>query len=129
MIAMLLTLTLGLIAALHLLWGFGFWFPIRDEARLARTVVGAKGIVEMPGAVPCALVVVALLFGISVIHWPDVTARGWLLRAAAGVFLLRGLASYAPVWRRLVPEQPFARLDRAFYGPLGLAIGVGLLEV
>jgi hypothetical protein len=129
MIALLLTLILGLIAALHLLWAVGFWFPIRDEAALARAVVGARGITKMPGAGPCALVAMALVFLISVIHWPDVAARLWLLRAAAAVFLLRGVATYTPGWRGIVPEQPFARLDQRIYGPLCLVIGAGLLAV
>ena len=126
MIAVVMTLALGLIAALHLLWAVGFWFPIRDEARLARAVVGARGITQMPGAVPCAVVAMSLVFLISVIHWPEVAARSWLLGGAGCVFLLRGVASYLPFWRRLVPEHPFARLDQLFYGPLCLMLGVGL---
>ena len=39
------------IAAVHLLWALGFWWPIKDEAALARAVVGTKGIDRMPGAV------------------------------------------------------------------------------
>jgi hypothetical protein len=46
---------------------------------------------------------------------------------AAAVFLLRGAVTYMPFWRRVAPEQPFARLDRQYYAPLCLLIGVGLL--
>jgi hypothetical protein len=117
------------IAGVHILWGVGYWFPIRDEAALARAVVGTHGITRMPGAVPCALVAVALLFLASVLFWPTGGLRQGMLWAAAAVFGLRGAVAYAPFWRRIVPEQPFARLDRQFYAPLCLLIGIGLLAV
>jgi hypothetical protein len=47
--------------------------------------------------------------------------------AAGAVFLGRGLAAYIPAWRRVTPEQPFARLDQIAYGPLCLALGAGFL--
>ena len=46
----LLTLILGLIAAIHALWGRQIWVPIRDEEQLARTVVGAKGVLQFSDA-------------------------------------------------------------------------------
>ena len=41
------------------------------------------------------------------------------------VFLGRGIAGFTPWWRRLAPEQPFARLDLRYYSPLCLLIGLG----
>ena len=41
------------------------------------------------------------------------------------VFLGRGIAGFTPWWRRLAPEQPFARLDVRYYSPLCLLIGLG----
>lgn len=115
------------IAALHLMWALGWWFPIRQERALARAVVGARGIERMPGAVSCSVVVVALIFAAA---WPwmpghRLTALG--LAGLAAVFLLRGGAAYLPSWRRLVPEEPFATLDRRLYGPLCLVLGAGFL--
>jgi hypothetical protein len=117
-------------AALHLLWAIGFWWPIRDEAALARAVVGVRGIKRMPGAAACSAVVVALLFAamwartlVRVDHWL-VTAVGLAL---AAVFLGRGAATYAGLIRRLAPEEPFAALDRRWYAPLCLAFGAGFL--
>ena len=46
---------------------------------------------------------------------------------AALVFLARGIAGFTPAWRRLTPEQPFARLDVRYYSPLCLLIGLALL--
>ena len=117
-------------AALHLLWAIGYWWPIRDEAALARAVVGARGIARMPGAAACSAVVVALLFAamwartlVRTDHW-IVTAVGVALAAA---FLARGAATYAGLMARLAPEQPFGTLDRRLYAPLCLAFGAGFL--
>ena len=67
MIAAALAVVLAALAVLHGLWAIGVWWPIRDEAALARAVVGRPGITRMPGAVPSALVVVALLWAAA---WP-----------------------------------------------------------
>lgn len=113
------------IAALHLLWALGYWWPIRDEAALARAVLGTRDAERMPGAVPTALVVVALMFA-AALPW---VAPGPLrlagLAALAAVFLARGGAAYAPPFQALTPEQPFRRLDQRVYGPLSLALGAG----
>jgi hypothetical protein len=129
-LALALSIVLAAIAVLHLSWALGHWWPLRDETALARAVVGRRGITRMPGAVPTALVVVALL---GVLRWV------WLMRAhdhwlvtlgglaIAAVFLARGAASLAGVMARLMPEEPFATLDRRYYGPLCLALGLGVL--
>lgn len=124
-----LSVVLIAVAAVHVLWGAGYWFPIREEAALARAVVGARGITHMPGALPCATVAVALLFLAGALWWPTGSQRQSVLWLAAVVFLVRGIVAYTPFWRRIAPEQPFARLDRWYYAPLCLVIGVGLLIV
>ena len=50
----LIMIVLALVAVVHALWGIGYWFPIRDERKLVRTVVGAMDATRMPGAIPCA---------------------------------------------------------------------------
>ncbi len=129
-LAVLLSVVLAVLAALHLIWALGVWWPVRDETELARTVVGANGITSMPGAVPSALVTVAL---IAAAVWPWYMAEGtapfgriggWLI---AAVFLARGMVTYLPAWRRTMSEQPFARLDQTAFGPLCLALGVAFL--
>jgi hypothetical protein len=128
MIAATITLVLGALAGLHILWALGVWWPIRNEAGLARAVVGRPGIVRMPGAVPSALVAVALMWAAA---WP------WLgpdlgpgrnrtgLAMLVLVFALRGVAAWLPQWRRIWPEPAFARLDRRYYGPLCLVLAAG----
>ncbi len=126
-VVLVLTFVLLVIAALHLLWAIGYWFPIKDEAALARAVVGAKGMEKMPGAVPCALVVVALLFAIMCLWWPQSMVRSLAVGAIGAVFLVRGAVAYTAFWRRLTPVEPFATLDRRYYAPLCLVLGLGFI--
>ena len=50
-----------LIALVHFLWALRIFWPHRDEAVLARTVVGGRGIVAMPSPLQCHLVALALI--------------------------------------------------------------------
>jgi hypothetical protein len=124
-VAILLSLVLGALALLHLLWAIGLWWPVADERRLVATVVGIAGAERMPGPIPCALVVVAMLSAITWIWLPDGTLRQVGLVLAATVLIIRGFLPWRPVWRRLTPQEPFATLDRRVYGPLCLALGAG----
>ncbi len=119
-------LILVVIAAVHLLWAVGYWFPIRDERALARAVVGAPGIERMPGAVATSFVVLALMIIVLALFWAPGWPRTIVLTGAALVMFARGIASYVPVFQRMSPEEPFATLDRRYYGPLCLALGVGV---
>ena len=125
-LAILVSVALFDLAVLHMLWGFGFWFPIRDEPKLVAAVIGARGVDRMPGPIPCG-VVSALLLIVLIVLWG---AASWLQAAiiygAAAVFILRGGMSYLPLWRKMTPQEPFATYDRRIYGPLCLGLGVGL---
>ena len=112
------------LAAIHLLWAIGYWWPIGEESALARAVVGSKNVTQMPGAVPLSLIVVGLLFA-AALPWfgaGPVKATGLLL--CAFVFQVRAVLTYAPFWKRAKPEQPFRRLDESYYGPLFIALGM-----
>jgi hypothetical protein len=134
-VALLTSGTLIAIAAIHAYWGIGGRWPAATEKDLARTVVGRPGIMRMPS--PTACFMVAALLGLVAL-WP-LTAIGLValpvptrLVLAAGVgiaiaFILRGIAPYISAWRRIWPEQPFARLDQQIYGPLCLALGAACL--
>lgn len=125
----LLTLILGLIAAIHALWGRQIWVPIRDEEQLARTVVGAKGVTRMPGAIPCFLVFAGLMVIIAALWMPQMLLARLVLWGAFAVFVLRGGIAYTRFWRQITPEEPFASYDSKFYAPLCLAIAAGLLII
>lgn len=132
-LAVFLSLVLLAIAAVHLAWAAGSTFPATSEGDLARMVTGFARRDHMPPRAASALVAgalgvvayVALALG-SVCGWPFWT---WSLPAAGMVvaffFFARGVAAYVPAWRALVPQEPFASLDRRYYGPLCLVIGAG----
>ncbi len=125
----LLTLVLGLIAAVHFAWGMRIWIPIRDEAQLARTVVGAKGVDRMPGTIPCMLVVAGFAASIVALWMRDMALARFVLWTAAVVFFARGAIAYTKVWRSMTPEEPFNTYDQRYYAPLCFAIGAGLLII
>ena len=127
LIAIIFSAILIGVAALHLTWALGVWVPIRDEAQLTRTVVGARGLTSMPGSVACAVVAMACLFVAILPHLARFPFQSPLMVAAGMVFLLRGLAPFFPAWRRRFPEEPFATLDRLIYSRLCLLLGAALV--
>lgn len=125
----ILTPILGVVAVLHVLWGIGFWFPIRDEERLVRCVVGAAGATRMPGPIPCALVAAAVTVVMFALLASPNWARTFVLWLSGIVFLARGVLAWVPMWRKMTPQEPFATLDRTLYGPMCLFLGAGILAV
>ena len=123
-LALLASAGLIVIAAIHLLWALGYWWPIKDEAALARAVVGTRGIARMPGAVPCALVVVAALFAAAWPWFPDFAFKPMGFVGIALVFQVRAAIAYAPFKKRATPEQPFRAYDEKYYGPLCMVFGI-----
>lgn len=126
---LILCIALAAIALLHTAWAIGLWVPIRDEARLVRAVVGANGATRMPGAIPCALVASGLLIVIMSLAADPSALRVVILVGAGAVLTIRGCLAWVPFWRRMTPVEPFATLDRTIFGPLCIALGVGLLVV
>jgi hypothetical protein len=123
----LLTVILGTIALIHALWGLHVWVPFRDEERLARAFVGAKGVTRMPGTIPCFLVAAGLAMIIAALWMPQILLARIVLWVAFGVFAIRGALGYTKFWRQMTPEQPFATYDRKYYAPLCLLLAAGLL--
>lgn len=128
-LALILSTVLLALAALHILWGIGFWFPIRDEPALVRAVIGSRDVDRMPGAIPCGLIAVLLLWAAFCPWWGDGFVRHVSVGLFAVVFIGRGLLAYTRIWRRFTPQEPFATLDRTRYGPLCLAIGLGFVAL
>lgn len=123
------------LAALHVLWALGSTWPRSDEASLARTVVGTRGITKMPPKYASALVAVLLVISafwalglrgqgpVDIPKYIGVLGAGMI----AAVFLMRGLVGFLPAMERYTPEQPFLRLNRRIYSPLCLLLGFGFL--
>ena len=132
LIALVLIAVLLGIALLHLAWGLGLPWPGPNETARVATVIGIRGQTRMPGFLPSAAVAAALVAVAGLVVLSGMTAMPLArlaLLAASAVFLGRGIAPWIPAWRRLTPQQPFARLDRRLYGPLCLLIGAGLLLI
>jgi hypothetical protein len=121
--------TMFLLAALHAYWGFGGVWPGTDAISCARTVGGFPGATRMARPSACFAVAAALATAalIALVQGGLVQFVGPLPALAAGgvafVFTGRGIAGFTAAWRRLTPEQPFAKLDVRFYSPLCLLIG------
>ena len=128
--AIVACLILGLIAALHFLWASGSHWPAQSEADLARRVTGFARAVTMPprwASVGVGAVMMTACY-VLLANAGALPTLGpiWLYRIALWglmlVFVARGIAAFTPQWRALTPEQPFATLDRRYFGPLCLVL-------
>lgn len=115
-------------SGLHLLWAMKFWWPISDQKRLVRAVAGFPNVDRMLPPIACLFVAVTLLgvailliFRLTQSEQQDAVSIG--LFGAGLVFVGRGALGFTGLWSRLIPVQPFRKLDRRFYSPLSLAIG------
>ena len=131
-LALLLTAALFAMAGIHLYWGFGGRWPGHDEASMVEHVVGRTRGMRAPGLVASVAVALALAAG-GVLVAATLTSTAWdpWLKAARWalftVFAGRGLATYVPPAFRYAEGTPFAMLNRRAYGPLCLAIALGIL--
>lgn len=134
MIALSLIILFVITGILHALWAMGIWFPIKDEKQLARTVVGFKGVDRMPAPYMAWCVVALTALGVIWIAqlngWITLPMPIWLERLGGWVMTLillgRGCTTYA-FDKKWPQEEPFRWLNRRFYSPLILYLGVGTL--
>ncbi|MHB1110784.1 MAG: DUF3995 domain-containing protein [Devosia sp.] len=134
LVASVIFVALLAVAIAHLVWSIGGTWPIRDEALLAKTVVGLPGITRMPPKfMSLAVAAATLAAGVGALSLADDTAGGGWLTAIGALlglaFLGRGIIGYTAGWRARFPEEPFATLDRNNYSPMSLAIGAGFLAL
>ncbi len=131
-LALILAATLFALAGIHLYWGFGGRWPGHDETSMVEYVVGRTRGMRAPGLLASTAVALALAAG-GVLVLASLTTMpwgGWLKAARWVLFVVfagRGLATYVPSAFRYAEGTPFATLNRRAYGPLCLAIALGLL--
>ena len=132
-LAVILAAALFALAGVHLYWAFGGRWPGHDEASMVEHVVGRTVGMRAPGPVASTAVAAALAAGgllILATLSPSPPLAPWLQAARWALFAVffgRGVATYVPPVFRYAEGTPFASLNRRAYGPLCLAIALGLL--
>lgn len=131
-LALVLAAALFALAGIHLYWGLGGRWPGHDEASMVEHVVGRTRGMRAPGFLASAAVALALAAGGALVlaSLAPTPWDGWLKAARWALLLVfagRGLATYVPPVFRYAEGTPFATLNRRAYGPLCLAIALGLL--
>jgi len=129
---------LGVIALLHIYWGFGGLWPAETVRDLIDTVMGDSRMTAMP-PMGATLIVAALIATAGYIALERAKIAQWLPRWMStmgtwvlfAVFALRGVSSFlfaGGVYGNSVTlSEPFATYDVWIYGPLCLLIAAGFL--
>lgn len=120
--------------ALHVLWALRIWWPIADEAELARTVVGGPEMTRMPGRmitwVVSAVIFLGMLWIMLLAGWVQLDLPGWLVQLGgwtmSAILILRALYPYV-LFRHLNLNPRFRRLNLIYFSPIILYLGVGSL--
>ncbi len=139
-LSLCLAVVLAIIAALHIYWGLGGFWPGTDAASLVDKVVGAPPGTPVPPLWACGVVAACVMVpawaGLTLSRVvPDVLPKSvtWIWSAAlwgaAIVFLLRGLSTYVSPLLQSTKGTEFYALDRAVYAPLCLFLGTALLLI
>jgi hypothetical protein len=155
-IALLIFSTLTLIACLHAYWAMGGKWPGRDDETLANIVIGTKGLTKLPKASLTVLVALLIFIaGLIPMLWANAISQTnsiafplptvlisilevmnglipiWFLKIAMTglilIFLGRGVVTYTPWAEQQDLEEPFRSLDKKYYAPLCLTLGIGLM--
>ena len=129
-ITVALAVLLAVIAAIHVYWACGGYWPGTDEPSLAQMVVGGQN--HMPPnwmslfvAGAFCLFAVAPLAYANLIQFPifGYWLRGtlWILTS---IFLTRGIGGFFESQiRTSIAGTPYESLSKRFYSPLCIAIG------
>jgi len=134
-IAVIVFMSLTAIAIFHAAWGCGVRWPAQNERDLVALVIGATGRTRMPPPLECwaaaAAIFAAGLVALAVSNVVAVPGPPILVTLAGlvvtAVFALRGIAAYLPPWRRRFSQEPFATMDRSWYGPLCLLFALAFV--
>jgi hypothetical protein len=127
LLALLLFLAVFALSLVHFNWSRGSHWPMESEEALARAVVG-DGRRRMPGRLPCLAVSFILcmvaIFPLCALDPASRLPVRHISVVIAGVFVARGIAGYSPTWRQHFRDEPFATLDKRYYSPLCILLGL-----
>lgn len=132
-LAVLLFLAILTVAGAHALWATGSAFPAKNRKQLSKAAIGFRGPDRMPQAWLIVIVACALLFSAlwALVLGGLISMPAWLAVfvgiLVALVYLARGVAGYMRFWQLLTPKKPFRRLDRIYYSPFSLLVGIGFV--
>jgi hypothetical protein len=127
-LAVALCAVMSAVALVHFNWGRGSHWPAASEEALARAAVG-DGRRRMPPPAAC-FAVAALVQAMAL--WPLVCLghvhEVWANQVSAiiaGLLVARGVGGFTPRWRAFFYDEPFTKLDRRYYSPLCIVLGLG----
>ncbi len=137
MIAWLIFGVLQVIAAIHVLWAFGVYWPANSAKQLAAMVAGVQKPKAMP---PAALTIfIAGCFSVmgTVALWEagriDILwlagVQGKIAPVLAVIFIGRGVLTYLPFGPLTKACEPFRTFDRKAFAPLCICLGVSFLSI
>ncbi len=127
---------LFVISLIHIYWSFGGLWPARDGLSLSRMVIGVERATPPHGFV--TLVVAGIIFfaGYLPMAWVEVfplpvsqTVLYIMMVLNGLVFLLRGLVTYTPLMKKYSIVEPFTSLNKKYYSPLCLFVGVSVFII
>ncbi len=135
-LAALVFIILFVISLIHIYWGFGGVWPARDGLALSRMVIGVETTSPPPGFVTFVVAGMIFIAGylpmawLNVFPWPVSQTVLYIMMISGGlVFLLRGLVAYTPLMKKYSTVEPFTSLNKKYYSPLCLFIGVSIFVI
>lgn len=136
LVATILAFALGAAGLLYYLWAAGLTFPFPNEQALARSIIGRRGITQVPSRLTFiylgTLLLISALFAWLMGGFSQQVPHSKPFLAPAGlilslIFLGRGIAGVLPAFERAAPEQPYLSLNRRIYSPLCALAGLSFL--
>lgn len=135
MIAWVIFVVLQTIAAIHILWAFGVYWPASSGKELSAMVAGVQNPSTMPPTVLTIFVAgcfsamgIAALWEAGVIDLPWLAAlQGKIALLLTVIFIGRGVLTYLPFGPLAKASEPFRTLDLQAFAPLSICLGLGFL--
>ncbi len=120
------------LSVLHIYWALGGVWPARSKEDFYRTLIGAPNGENKPPSAALTFLVALLIFIAGLFALPIINEMLPRLRALSLVFttiifLGRGFATYIFTGYFKSTLEPFQTLNRRYFSPLCIILGVGYL--